>query len=287
MKKLFFAIIALSILLVSCNNEEVEQLKQENESLKITLDQREQDIQNFMEVFNGIEENLAQVRAKEQLIVQQAGSSEGGHDRVEAVKNDIRAIDQLMKQNKENLKNLSGKLKSAKVENKEIKRMLDNLENMIESKDMEILSLVNDLEALNFEVGELYTSVADLRAENIKQGRVIDVQAMQINRAYYVIGTEKELKEMEVITKKGGFIGIGRVEKMMEDVNQELFTVIDIRRQTTFPIDAKKVNLVTTHPSDSYLIRKNEDTKHYYSFEITKPEEFWETSKYLVISVKE
>jgi len=287
MKKLFFAIITLSVLLISCNNEEVEQLKQENESLKIALDQREQDIQNFMEVFNGIEENLAQVRAKEQLIVKQAGSDEGGHDRVEAVKNDIRAIDQLMKQNKENLKNLSGKLKASKIENKEINRMLANLENMIESKDMEILSLVNDLESLNFEVGELYTSVADLRAENVKQGRVIDVQAMQLNRAYYLIGTEKELKEMEVITKKGGFIGIGRVEKMMEDVNQELFTVIDIRRQTTFTIDAKKVNLVTTHPSDSYIIRKNEETKRYYSFEITKPEEFWEASKYLVISVKE
>jgi len=276
MKKLFFAIITLSVLLISCNNEEVEQLKQENESLKIALDQREQDIQNFMEVFNGIEENLAQVRAKEQLIVKQAGSDEGGHDRVEAVKNDIRAIDQLMKQNKENLKNLSGKLKASKIENKEINRMLANLENMIESKDMEILSLVNDLESLNFEVGELYTSVADLRAENVKQGRVIDVQAMQLNRAYYLIGTEKELKEMEVITKKGGFIGIGRVEKMMEDVNQELFTVIDIRRQTTFTIDAKKVNLVTTHPSDSYIIRKNEETKRYYSFEITKPQEFWE-----------
>jgi hypothetical protein len=205
---------------------------------------------------------------------------------VEAVKNDIRAIDLLMKQNKENLKNLSGKLKSANVENKEIKRMLDNLGNMIVSKDMEILSLVNDLESLNFEVGELYSSVADLRAENIKQGRVIDVQAMQINRAYYVIGTEKELKDMEIITKKGGFIGIGRVEQMMEDVDQKLFTIIDIRTQTIFPIDAKKVSLVTTHPSDSYIIRKNEETKRYFSFEITKPEEFWEASKYLVISVK-
>jgi hypothetical protein len=152
---------------------------------------------------------------------------------------------------------------------------------------MEILSLVNDLESLNFEVGELYSSVADLRAENIKQGRVIDVQAMHLNRAYYVIGTDKELKEKEIITKKGGLIGIGRVEQMMEDVNQDLFTVIDIRRQTVFPLDAKKVNLVTTHPSDSYIIRKDEETKRYYSFEITKPEEFWEASKYLVISVKE
>jgi len=286
MKKLFFAIISFSILLVSCNTAEVEQLKQENENLKLTVEQREQDISNFMEVFNDIEENLAQVRAKEQLIVKQAGSAETGHDRVEAVKNDIRAIDLLMKQNKESLKNLSGKLKSSKTENKEIRRMLDNLENMIVSKDMEIMGLVSDLESLNYEVDELYTSVADLRAETIKQGRLIDIQANQINTAYYVIGTEKELKEMEVITKKGGFIGIGRVEKMLEDVDQELFTKIDIRRTKVFPIDAKKVKLVTTHPSDSYIIRKDEETKRYFSFEITKPEEFWKSSKYLVISLK-
>jgi len=129
--------------------------------------------------------------------------------------------------------------------------------------------------------------VADLRAENIKQGRVIDVQANQINTAYYVIGTEKELKEKEIISKKGGFIGIGRVEQMMEDVDEGLLTRIDIRRQTVFPIDAKKVKLVTTHLSDSYIIRKNKDTKRYYSFEITKPEVFWKTSKFLVVSVKE
>lgn len=287
MKKSFFAIVILSIILVSCNQAEVDQLKQENESLKIELDQANQDINSFMEVFNDIEENLAQVRAKEQLIVKQAGSLETGFDRVEAVKSDIRAIDQLMKQNKENLKNLSSKLKDSKTENKEIIRMLDNLEDMIVSKDLEILSLVNDLESLNFEVEELYTSVADLRAENIKQGRVIDVQANQLSTAYYIIGTEKDLKDKGVISKKGGFIGIGKVEKMMEDINDKLFTRIDIRRQTVFPIDAKKVTLVTTHPSDSYIIRKNEDTKRYYSFEITKPEDFWKTSKYLVISLKE
>ena len=287
MKKLIFAILSISILLVSCNNAEVEQLKQENENLKKTVQQREQDIVNFMEVFNDIEENLALVRAKEQLIAKQAGSAETGHDRVEAVKNDIRAIDQLMKQNKENLRKLSGKLKSSKTENKESRRMLNNLENMIVSKDMEIMDLVSDLESLNFEVEELYTSVADLRAENIKQGRLIDVQANQLNTAYYIIDTEKVLKEKEVITKKGGFIGIGRVEKMLEDVDEELFTRIDIRRQTVFPIDAKKVKLVTTHPSDSYIIRKNEETKRYYSFEVTKPEEFWKSSKYMVLSVKE
>jgi len=238
-----------------------------------------------MEVFNEIEENLQTIRSKEILIQKNAGSLETGHDRVASVKNDIRAIDELMQENKNNLKKLSGKLKSEKTENKEMKRMIDNMENIILNKDVEIMQLVGDLENLNIQVKELYTSVADLKAENIEQERVIGLQEMQLNAAYYIIGEEKDLKSKGIITKKGGFIGIGRVEKMMEDVDENLFTKIDIRKTKVFPIDAKKVKLITSHPSDSYIVRKN-DKGRYYSFEITKPEIFWGKSKVMILSLK-
>jgi len=203
-------------------------------------------------------------------------------DRVEAVKNDIRSIDELMSQNRENLKNLSYKLKSSKGENKELGRMLANLEKIIGRKDAEIVSLVSELEDLNFEVEDLYTSVSKLTHENLEQGRIIDTQKTELNTAYYITGSKKDLKEKEIITKKGGFIGIRSVDKLRQDFEKDLFTKIDIRETTVFPIDAKKVNLVTTHPSDSYIIRKN-DEKRYFSFEITKPEDFWRSSKYLVL----
>lgn len=285
MKNLIPYVILILFIAVSCNQAEVEQLKNENETLKNQLQQQEIEIGNFMQVFNEIEENLAQVRMKEKLIVKNSGSNENG-DRVELVKSDIRAIDNLMQQNRENLKNLSDKLKSSAGENSELKRMINNFEVMIKDKDREIMGLVGQLEDLNFEVQDLYSSISDLKLENLEQSRLINLQEDELNKAWYIIGNQKDLKEQGIIDKEGGIIGIGSVKIMGKNIDLDLFTEIDIRTQNIFPIDAKKVTLVSVHPSDTYIIRKNEETNRYESFEITKPSEFWETSKYMVLSTK-
>lgn len=286
MKKIFPIAILILMMAVSCNNAELEQLKTENAKLKSKLNERNEDINNFMQTFNDIEENLAQVRMKENLIAKHSGNNENG-DRVEMVKNDIRAIDKLMQENRDNLQKLSGKLKASSSENNQLQRMINNLEVMIKDKDREIMNMVSQLEDLSFEVQDLYSSISDLKLENMEQDALIHLQKDALNTAWYIIGTQKELMEQNIITKEGGLAGIGAVKTMAEDINQDLFTKIDIRATTVFPIDAKKVNVVTTHPSDSYIIRRNEESKRYYSFEITRPELFWKTSKFMVLSIKE
>ncbi len=285
MKKLFPLFFLIIIMAVSCNNAELEQLRQENEELKARLGQRDADVENFMEVFNDIETNLAEVRNRQESIIRQSGSNETGADRVETVKNDIRAIDELMQKNRENLKNLSEKLKSSKGENKELSRMVLHLQAMVDKKDEEIITLVGQLEDMNYEVQDLYTSISELQLENAEKENLISEQEKTLNTAYYVIGTAKELKKKEVITREGGFIGIGRVEKLSDDFRDGQFQRIDIREKSIFQVDAKKLNLVTTHPSDSYIMRKSEDGKRYISFEITRPEDFWKSSKYMVLVV--
>ncbi len=286
MKKLIFILVLSAIFMASCNThtKELEQLKQENEVLKKNLALRDQDISSFMQVFNEIGDNIAQIKAREQLIAKQTSNIEAGQDKVAVVKDDLMAIDELMRKNRENIQNLSAKLKSSRFENKELLKMVANLERTISDKDIEIVGLVKELETLNYEVKDLYSSVSKLESENVEKGSIINNQDKALNQAFYLIGAEKELKEKEVITKKGGFAGIGRVEKLNQDLNQGLFTEIDIREKNTFPIDGKKVKLLTNHPSDSYIIRKNDDDR-YYSFEITKPEEFWRSSKYMVLTV--
>ena len=286
MKKLIFILVLSAIFMASCNThtKELEQLKQENEVLKKNLALRDQDISSFMQVFNEIGDNIAQIKAREQLIAKQTSNIEAGQDKVAVVKDDLMAIDELMRKNRENIQNLSAKLKSSRFENKELQKMVANLERTISDKDIEIVGLVKELETLNYEVKDLYSSVSKLESENVEKGSIINNQDKALNQAFYLIGAEKELKEKEVITKKGGFAGIGRVEKLNQDLNQGLFTEIDIREKNTFPIDGKKVKLLTNHPSDSYIIRKNDDDR-YYSFEITKPEEFWRSSKYMVLTV--
>ena len=163
--------------------------------------------------------------------------------------------------------------------------MIENFEMMIKDKDREILVMVGQLEDLNFEVQDLYSSISDLKLENLEQGILIDQQKDKLNTAWYVIGTKKELKVKNIITKEGGFIGIGSVKKLNQDFEEDHFTKIDTRVKSVFPIDGKKVKLITPHPKHSYLIRKNEGEKNYSSIEITLPEEFWKNSKYMVLIV--
>lgn len=284
MRNLIPVLIFMLMIFVSCDNAENQQLKQENESLKKELDRREEEISNFMQVFNEIEENLAQVRIKEKLIVKNSSAMEKG-DRVASVKSDIRAIDNLMQKNRENLQNLSNKLKNSKGENNQLKRLINNFEVMIKDKDREIMQLVGQLEELNFEVQDLYSSISDLKLENLEQSRMLDLQEKELNTAWYIIGSKKDLKEKGVITNEGGIIGIGAVKTLSEDFDEGFFTEIDIRKKTEFPIDGKKVSLVTNHPADSYLMRMGSDDKRYVSFEITRPDEFWKNSKYMVLVV--
>ena len=91
------------------------------------------------------------------------------------------------------------------------------------------------------------------------------------------------LIEQKVITKEGGFVGLGRILKLMEDFNKDYFTKIDITELKEIPLNFKKVKLVTTHPSSSYTLKGEEPIE---KIVINDATEFWSASKYLVILVE-
>ena len=72
-------------------------------------------------------------------------------------------------------------------------------------------------------------------------------------------------------------------EKLKDDFNEEFFTKIDIREVTQIPIPGtKKATVVSTHGSESYKITGEGDAR---ILEIMNIEEFWKSSKYLVIII--
>ncbi len=97
-------------------------------------------------------------------------------------------------------------------------------------------------------------SIDSLSVVYEEQTEVVEKQVKVLNTAYYCYGTFKELKEQGVVTKEGGFIGLGRTEKLTDDFNKKYFTQIDITETTSIDIFSKKVKIVTTHPSGSYKL---------------------------------
>ncbi len=90
------------------------------------------------------------------------------------------------------------------------------------------------------------------------------------------------MKKHGVISSKGGFIGLGRTQKLTDNFNKEKFTEVDTRNFKSLPLFAKKVKLVTSHPSSSYYFAGDSKID---SLIIKDTKAFWSVSKYLVILV--
>lgn len=284
MKKIMFIVsISLLITFSSCNNnkEQIAKLKTSNDSLMSLGFQKDTTVIAYVAAFNSIQANLDSIKGKEMIISKSTkGGGELKQDAKDQINQDINSIYQLLQKNRTLVANLKSKLKKTNVRIVELEKMIENLNSQIVAKDADIAALKADLEKLNIKVTELSTSVDNLSAANQSKAQKIDEQTKALNTAYYVIGSAKELKAHNVITKEGGFAGMGRNKKLKEDFNKEYFTRIDITTFKGLALAKKNVTVLTNHPKTSYKITGSK-TKD--SLVVKNPAEFWISSKYLVI----
>ncbi|MHB8258669.1 MAG: Cbp1 family collagen-binding glycoprotein adhesin [Bacteroidia bacterium] len=243
-----------------------------NTNLKGDLTEKEAALQDFVNGFNDIQANLDEIKAKEKIVTNAAKDGDV-KSKEEQIKTDIQAIYDLMAKNRQRIAALSNKLKTANTKIDGLEKMIAGLEAQLTEKDAQIGDLKNQLEQKNIELTNLNTNYQNLEQDN--QGKV-----QQLNTAYYIIGTGKELKAYGVTAKEGGFIGLGKKMEVKPDFNKDKFTKIDITQVTSIPLGAKKVNVLTIHPSSSY---KLVGEKPVQKIDITNPTDFWSSSKYLVI----
>ncbi len=283
MKKLLY-FISVFLLFVACNKKEVEKLKLENQQLLAEANSKDSVINEFFGSFEQIEGNLAEIKSKEGIISQNASqNNEIEQDARQRINDDIQVINDLMERNKEVIASLKRRLKNSNMKINKLEEMLARYEKQLEEKDIEIEQLKQQLINMNFTVENLNASVDTLKRVNRAKDEMISEKIAEMNTAWYAIGTNKELKENKVITKSGGFIGIGRSSKIRQDFNTKYFKKIDITKLTSVNINAKKAKLLTSHSTDSYVLEGTD--KKVEKLVITNPKEFWRASKYLVILV--
>jgi predicted RNase H-like nuclease (RuvC/YqgF family) len=284
-----FKILAASLLLTigslsitSCGGDKekevnplADSLQSVNGELSGKLGEKELALQEFITNFNEIQENLNAIKEKEKIV--SSNSTQGDvKSKEDQIKEDIQAIYDLMSKNKNRIGSLTQKLKNSNLKLEGLEKMIENLQNSINLKDEEIADLKTRMEGLNIELSNLTTNYQEVETEN-------QVKTNEINTAYYAIGTSKELKEKNVISKEGGFIGIGKTTKVKSDFNKEYFTKVNIEQTASINIGARKAKIITTHPSSSYKIIGEKPVE---KIEITNAKEFWSASKYLVIIIE-
>ena len=265
-----------------------QELLTSNDSLQRVVVQKDSAIYAIMGTFSSIEDNLQAIKDKENVIAMTTTSNESRQTREERINEDIQLIYNMLQENREQVNNLQAQLKKANVKNSELQQMIASLESRIQEKDAEILRLTEELQASNFKIeglsalaNNLQHRLDSLRNEDALKNATIEGQDEALNTAYYIIGSEKELKGLGVLDKRGQF-AIGS-KKARKDFDNSVFTRIDIREQTSFDLNgAKKAKVVTAHPLDSYTIYGQKPVD---SLVVNNYYKFWNSSKYLVIVV--
>lgn len=282
MKK--YLVLLLIPVFIACGREakqKAEELQSKTDSLMSQTMQKDEAINEFIRSINDIQGTLDTIKMKENII--NLTTDRGGELKLSAkdqIKNDIETIYSLMLKNKETIAALSRKLKNANMKVDELNKMVERLNRDLAEKSAQIedlrikLAKLNaSFEMANLKIDTLSRTVREQDSKISSQTQTIAEQDEALNTAYYVIGTNKELK-------KSGIIKSGEV---LSDFNKELFTRIDIRKVTEISILSKKAKILSSHPSNAYKF--NGDKKVIQSLQILDYKSFWSNSKYLVIVV--
>ncbi len=288
MKKLLF--VSGFLLLMSCQQkqQQIDRLGVVTDSLAMVAAEKDSAILEFLSGFNEIQENLDSIKQVEKLVtIATSGQGELRGNQKQQIMEDISLLNQLLQKNKELTASLQNKLNNAnsKVGQlqgmvTEFERMISNLNQQIEVKDTEIAQLSRDIERLNIDISQLTGQVEEVTREVQEKEEVIETQTAELNKAWYAMGTVKELEDNMVLEKSGGVLGMGRTLKIRKDFNRDYFSEVDIRTFTLLPLQVKKARVLSVHPPESWHITgiKTADTLF-----IDNSGDFWKASKYLLV----
>lgn len=285
MKKLLSVtlIAILSLAFVGCqgNKQSAESADAaQSDSLRQVISQKDNEINDMMGTLNEIQDGFNEINAAENRVTIAKGGE--GANKEQQIRENIQFIAKTMKHNRELIAKLRNQLKQSSVKGDALKNTLENLSKQLEEKDKQLQQMRAELDAKDIHITELdeainnlHTNVNNLANESSKKSQVINSQDKQLNTAWFVFGTRKELKEQRII--EGDKV-------LQSNFNKNYFTKIDIRVDKEIKLYSKYAKVLTMHPSSSYLLQR--DANKQYTLKITNPEIFWSTSKYLVILVK-
>jgi len=253
-------------------------------SLTEKVNARDSVISGWITTFDDIEKNIVLIKEKEKVIALNSPNTEISKDKKQQVLEDIKYINTLLEQNKKKIASLNAQLKKSGGTMKVLENKITLLEASMKQNENEIAELKTSLVNKKFEVEQLNAQVVVMQDTITKKDEKISSQTFEMNKAFYAVDTYKEFKAKGLLTKEGGFIGLGKTESLTGNFPENLFVQIDITVTKSIPVNAKSAKLISEHPVGSYEIILNKDKK-VESIEIKDPALFWKNSKYAVVEI--
>ena len=281
-KLLYLAVIAMTMIACQEKKQDAESAAQATiDSLKAVNANQAQELEEFMGLIDQVNEGFRLIKEAEGRIDVRDANVEKGN--TQHITEDMEFIQQTMKQNHELIEQLKKKLSNSSKSMSSLAKQVKALEQQMAEQDNRIQELQTQLaerdiviEEQGKTISKLNENVSSLTTENEEKAAQVAAQDKELNTAWYVFGSKKELKEQRILTS-GDVLKDG-------NFNKGYFTQIDIRHTKSIRTYSKSAKVLTSHPDGSYQLIKNDNKE--YEIQITDPALFWSVSKYLVVQVK-
>lgn len=266
--------------------QEVALYENQKLDLAIQLSQRDSIINEWVLAFNEIESDIKKITERENMLSLQSMNPEITQDKKNEILKEIQLIRDMIDQNKKRITSLNAQLRKSGIQIASLQARIDTLDAHIAQRDQEMAELRIELVDRNFEIGQLHHQVDTMQTVIAERDTRISEQTGELNKAFVVSGTYKDLKEKGLLVKEGRVLGLGGKESLQENsLNDKLFTQIDITETLTIPVNSKDARLVTEHPANSYELIKDDAGKIAF-VEIKDPATFWKISRYAVVELQ-
>jgi hypothetical protein len=262
-----------------------------NENLSGIIAHRDSIINDLVQTFNEIEKDMNIVREKENLLAMSTEDPEFTNDVRERILSEIRQMNNLLEENKAKVSELSRRLKESGLEIDALKDKMALLEESLAQRDSSIQVLKLELVNRDFQLAEMNTVIDSLDTEVIaKEETILQKEAVishheaELDKAFVTSGSTKELAEKGILSKEGGFLGLGKNKVVAASIVDSYFNQISISETERIAVNAKKAQFISDHPEDSYRVISNDSIVQY--IEITEPEKFWKKTRYAVVETR-
>jgi len=288
MKKIIFAIAALmGVAFTSCNQvskEQYQQVTNTNDSLMYVALQQGNEIYELSTTLKSVSEQLDQINGQLEL---SNGEDQSLVEQRDRLMQKLATVQQTIAQKQQALDELQKKYSAQLGQNKVLKQTIDRLQTEIGGYQQEIASYKVAVAAKEEQIAGLadtlaqtQQTLAETQAQNEQHLEVIETQDQMLNTGYYIIGNKTQLKDLGLL--EGGVFAKKRLTT--QGFSHEGFQQVDIRELSELPLGAKKVDLLTSHPSDSYQLQTQTDGTQ--KLVITDQSTFWKNSRFLVVKTK-
>lgn len=283
MKKLWILFLGAA-LVVSCTNvresKEYKELQAQRDSLLMQSSSADAEVAEMMAVISEVEANFDKIRQAEKYIsTQSSQSGEMNQDTKARVSENFKMIDEILRQNKQQLADLNKKYSGSNKEIVSLKNTIERLNREMQESSNRLVALQAELGRKDEQIAQMSTDITALATEAEQQSATIQQQDKTLHTAHFVFGTMNELKDQKILS--GGFLKQTRV--LQDTFNKEYFLTIDVREVTEIPLHAPKAKLWSTHPEGTYEFVKSTDGN--LVFQIKDTQRFWSLTKYLIIEV--